>query len=267
MKEEIAKQEKEVREMEHAAASEQRSNREPTSGERHLAEVEEQKKMATRNAAVISTFHCMHSLLADLPGTLIIGTDGGGVLEDLTTDPPTQARAGWGVTCQRTLDPWQKGATGPLEIKAELWGQVELDVTSPYFVGCNRLTNHTGELTAMIMAFLLLLRVRLKHAIIYFDAETDAASLQHDAAHPGENSAVITTGRELRKLVERRGTKLHWVKVLGHSEDVINDRADTLATDGMDGKQPQQLKAQPIIDQAHSQLKQWEGERSDASHS
>ena len=69
------------------------------------------------------------------------------------------------------------------------------------------------------------------------------------------------------QVVERRGTKLQWVKVLGHSEDVINDRADALATDGMDGKPPQQLKAQPIIDQAHSQLEQWEGESGDASHS
>eukprot|EP01048_Picozoa_sp_COSAG05_P032240 COSAG05_NODE_12234_length_476_cov_0.957560_1_plen_82_part_10 len=82
MKEEIATHEKEVREMEHGAASEQRRNREPTAGERDLAEVEERKKMEKRNATVISTFHCMHSLLADLPGTLIIGTDGGGILED-----------------------------------------------------------------------------------------------------------------------------------------------------------------------------------------
>ena len=67
---------------------------------------------------------------------------------------------------------------------------------------------------------------------------------------------------------ERRGTKLHWVKVLGHSEDAINDRADALATDGMEGTPSQQLKAQPIIDQeAHSQLEQWEGESGDASHS
>ena len=63
-----------------------------------------------------------------------------------------------------------------------------------------------------------------------FDAETDAASLQHDHSPPGKNSAVISIGRELRKLVERRGTTLHWVKVLGHSDDVINDRADELAT-------------------------------------
>ena len=82
---------------------------------------------------------------------------------------------------------------------------------------------------------------------------------------PGKNSAVISIGRELRKLVERRGTTLHWVKVLGHSDDVINDRADELATDGMDGKKPRQLKPQPIIDQAHRELKQREGESVQAS--
>ena len=117
----------------------------------------------------------------------------------------------------------------------------------------------------MVMAFSLLLTVRLRHAIIYYDAETDAASLQHDYSPPGKNSAVISIGRELRKLVERRGTTLHWVKVLGHSDDVINDRADELATDGMDGKKPRQLKPQPIIDQAHRELKQREGESLQAS--
>ena len=81
----------------------------------------------------------------------------------------------------------------------------------------------------------------------------------------GKNSAVISVGRELRKLVERRGTTLHWVKVLGHSDDVINDRADTLATDGMNGKKPRQLKPQLIIEQAHRELKQREGESMQAS--
>ena len=203
--------------------------------------------------------------MADLPTTVIIGTDGGGILADPTTDPPTDAKAGWGVTAQVATGPWQRGAIGPLEVKAEMWGAAELDPESPHFVGCKRLTNHTGELTAMVMAFSLLLTVRLRHAIIYYDAETDAASLQYDYSPPGKNSAVISIGRELRKLVERRGTTLHWVKVLGHSDDVINDRADELATDGMDGKKPRQLKPQPIIDQAHRELKQREGESLQAS--
>ena len=61
-------------------------------------------------------------------------------------------------------------------------------------------------------------------------------------------------GRELRKLVENNGTTLHWVKVKGHSGDVINDRADELATTWMHGKDehgrtrpPRQLKYRQIV--------------------
>ena len=65
---------------------------------------------------------------------------------------------------------------------------------------------------------------------------------------------MISVGRELRKLVENNGTNLHWVKVKGHSGDVINDRADELASVGMHGKdkqgrtrKPRQLKYRQIV--------------------
>ena len=55
-------------------------------------------------------------------------------------------------------------------------------------------------------------------------------------------------GRELRRLVDLNGTVLHWVKVKGHSKDVINDKADDLATDGMHGtRPPRQLKYRQIV--------------------
>ena len=56
--------------------------------------------------------------------------------------------------------------------------------------------------------------------------------LKNDIGEPTENQAIISVGRELRRLVEQNGTVIHWVKVKGHSEDVINDMADELATDG-----------------------------------
>ena len=84
-------------------------------------------------------------------------------------------------------------------------------------------------------------------------------------------------GRELRRLVELNGTVLHWVKVKGHSADVINDKADELATVGMNGadqqgrtRKPRQLKymhrTEGVSDrktaqtdgQAHG-LKEWGG--------
>eukprot|EP01048_Picozoa_sp_COSAG05_P032691 COSAG05_NODE_12680_length_458_cov_6867.997214_1_plen_100_part_10 len=99
---------------------------------------------------------------------------------------------------------------------AEIWGPVELDTDSNYFLGARKLSNHTAELTGMCMAFLMLLTVRLQHVAIYYDAETDAAMLKNDIGEPTENQALISVGRELRKLVENDGTTLHWVKVKGH---------------------------------------------------
>ena len=44
------------------------------------------------------------------------------------------------------------------------------------------------------------------------------------------------------------GTVLHWVKVKGHSKDVVNDKADDLATDGMhQTRPPRQLKYRQIV--------------------
>ena len=140
------------------------------------------------------------------------------------------------------------------EAVAEIWGPVELDTDSNYFLGARKLSNHTAELTGMCMAFLMLLTVRLQHVAIYYDAETDAAMLSNDIGEPTENQALISVGRELRKLVENNGTNIHWVKVKGHSGDAVNDRADELATVGMHGKdeqgrtrKPRQLKYRQIV--------------------
>ena len=125
---------------------------------------------------------------------------------------------------------------------------MELDKNSDYFLGARKLTNHTAELSGMCMAFLLLLTIRLHHVAIYYDAETDAAMLKTDSGEPTENQAIISVGRELRRLVEQNGTILHLVKVKGHSEDVINDKADELATDGMHKyRVPRQLKYKQIV--------------------
>ena len=64
-------------------------------------------------------------------------------------------------------------------------------------------------------------------------------------------------GRELRRLVERNGTILHWVKVKGHSEDVINDKADELATDGMHRtRRPRQLKYRQIVSHHYDRIEE-----------
>ena len=49
------------------------------------------------------------------------------------------------------------------------------------------------------------------HVVIMYDAEGDAAAVQKHTA--GENSALISTVIRLRKMVEAKGTVLHWIKV------------------------------------------------------
>ena len=66
---------------------------------------------------------------------------------------------------------------------------------------------------------------------------------------PFENSCRCATARaSCIYVVENNGTILHWVKVKGHSGDIINDKADELATDGMhNNKPPRQLKYKQIV--------------------
>ena len=147
----------------------------------------------------------MRALVRQYPGILVIGTDGGAILEDSQTAPPTEAKAGYGagygVAAYKIVGAWTEKAKGGIEQVAELWGPVELDKNSDYFLGARKLTNHTAELSGMCMAFLLLLTIRLHHVAIYYDAETDAAMLKNDIGEPTENQAIISVGRELRRLV------------------------------------------------------------------
>ena len=69
-----------------------------------------------------------------------------------------------------------------------------------------------------------------------YDAAGDAVAVQKNSAGTGVNSALISTVIRLRKMVEAKGTVLHWIKVKGHSKDRMNDRADYLATTGMHGR-------------------------------
>ena len=90
----------------------------------------------------------------------------------------------------------------------------------------------------------------------------------HLIGKPTENQAIISEGRELRKLVENNGTNLHWVKVKGRSGDVINDKADELATIGMHGKDqhgrnrsPRQLKYRQIVSHHYDKAEESKGGR------
>ena len=48
-----------------------------------------------------------------------------------------------------------------------------------------------------------------------------------------QNGGLVGVARVLRKRIEDRGTRIHWVWIKGHSKHPANDRADQLATQGM----------------------------------
>jgi ribonuclease HI len=61
---------------------------------------------------------------------------------------------------------------------------------------------------------------------------------------------MVSTGQLLRRAVEAASVKLIWVKVKGHSGNVVNDKADAWATDGRDGlSTPRELKLGAVLAQ------------------
>ena len=81
------------------------------------------------------------------------------------------------------------------------------------------------------MLYLLTMSNSIYVAALMYDAENDAGAIIRD--RPGKtNTAMVSTGQLLRRAVEAASVKLIWVKVKGHSGDVVNDKADAWATDG-----------------------------------
>ena len=99
------------------------------------------------------------------------------------------------------------------------------------------------------MLYLLTMSNSISVAALMYDAENDAGAIVWD--RPGRtNTAMVSTGQMLRRAVEAAGITLIWVKVKGHSGDVINDKADAWATDGRDGTStPRELELGEVLAQ------------------
>jgi ribonuclease HI len=186
----------------------------------------------------------MTALQAEYGDDLVVmGTDGGAF--------PDGSAAGWGVTIGKLTAPFQRFSTDCYTETHSLHGAVEESPTEPTFMGAKRQTNHTGELSGMIQAMLYLLTMSnsISVAALMYDAENDAGAIIRD--RPGKtNTAMVSTGQMLRRAVEAAGITLIWVKVKGHSGDVINDKADAWATDGRDGTStPRELELGEVLAQ------------------
>ena len=113
--------------------------------------------------------------------------------------------------------------------RADLWGPVELDSSSRWFLRCEKHTNNTGELTGVAQALLWLLFVAPddEPAVICGDS-LYAMEAVEGIIEPSTNLQVIRATQELlRRVRERR--EVHFVHIKGHADDEGNSRADELA--------------------------------------
>ena len=155
-------------------------------------------------------------------GVLTVYVDGSG-----------DAAGGWGVVVV-------EGGRGTLDrhvgarLRAEFYGPLVLDVAAPPFMGADRATNNTAELTALAEGLAYLREV---------DASTGPALLRPDSEYAigiATGLSLPTTNRVLAQRVrrmwqdeeERRGGQLWALHVRGHSSNTWNHRADRGAARG-----------------------------------
>ena len=154
----------------------------------------------------------------------VLYTDGGCHGNQNVASNRTQP-SGWGVVVQ------ENNAT-----VAELYGPVDVDEGSPYFLGAEVCSNNTAELTGMGEALIWLRdhATRPGPVALYYDSKYAANIAQRiHTAH--KNVALATRVQGLLDAVNR-SRPVHFLKVKGHSGDPGNDRADELSKLGWDGR-------------------------------
>jgi ribonuclease HI len=121
-------------------------------------------------------------------------------------------------------------------VLAERWGPVELDAASPHFVGAEKKSNNTGELSAVAEALLWLADEDggVAPAVLCYDSRY-AAKITDGTFSAKANVALAAFCRTrfARERARRRSLTLQHVK--GHSGDALNDRADALVQRGVAG--------------------------------
>ena len=172
--------------------------------------------------------------LAKMPrGSLLLYTDGGctgnaGVAE-------TVRPAGWGVVVLEKQAETGSGQT--LRQVAELHGPVELNQSSPWFLGAKVASNNTGELSGIAHALIWLRDEgsQVPAAIIY-DSDY-AAKITQGIYKAHKNRMLAGSCRRLCTAErQRRDGGVTFVHVKGHSNDQWNDRADALVQLGKLGR-------------------------------
>ena len=173
--------------------------------------------------------------VAALPsGSLLLYTDGG-----CTGNTAVSSRvqpSGWGVVVlEKVAD--RPDSDQELRQLAELHGPVELNRSSPWFLGAEVASNNTGELSGIAHA-LIWLRDEGGHApaAIIYDSDY-AAKITQGIYTAHKNRPLAAACRRLCAAErQRRSGGITFVHVKGHSNDRWNDRADALVQLGKLGQ-------------------------------
>jgi ribonuclease HI len=104
------------------------------------------------------------------------------------------------------------------------------------YCGARQKDANVAEVEAVLQVFLQELAEPAERAsndlVIVYDSNYAFTRLSGDMVID-KNGGLVGVARVLRKRIEERGTRVHWVWIKGHSHHPANDRADKLATMGM----------------------------------
>ena len=190
--------------------------------------------------------------LAALPNSTIVGyTDGGHIPEKDTY--VGGERAGFGWSAHRNP---QGQSTSVGEMIDYGFGPVTLDATDKHYVGVDHLSANSAEVTAMTHLLLKVLEWihrgdTMTDLAICYDSEY-AAGWANSNQMGDKNVVAGSLLQGLRRVVEKAGVKIHFIKVKGHMDKYPgflntfrcargNKIADDNASKGMEAEMPWQL--------------------------
>ena len=159
-------------------------------------------------------------------GTVAVYTDGG-CRGNQNVDSKRDQPAGWGFIAVRDG-----------KVLAERWGPVVIDSGHAHYLGAEKKSNNTGELSGVAEALLWLRDEEGSDgpAALCYDS-TYAANITSGAFRAHKNVDLAKTCRDLYcSEGTRRKRKLALEHVRGHSGDALNERADALVQRGVAGE-------------------------------